>query len=174
MTKHSPSVNYNELAHAAKSDPSAFEQLFVALYAERKRFIHYSRLRFGDIDAETIFNDSVQSCIVSYDPTRSFIGLLRLRLNSTSVTMYKREAARRARELKHVQQYADITVNPILFASNAVEFSVFCGTLDERLQKAVQLLIDGFTLNEVRKQLGYGDMRTLRNELRRCFSLFIQ
>jgi hypothetical protein len=163
-------VDYNQVVSDYKAGKIDYREFYSTFDAEKKRFMLRA---VGTPEIEAVFDDTLMAVTDEWQSGNSFIGLLRLRLESRLNGFFRAEAKRRYYEHQHVQHYLHFTRNPMLVKQHEVEFFDFLDRLEPVLKKACELLIAGYTMNETSKQLGFKDQRTLKSRLQKAFAQFL-
>jgi hypothetical protein len=169
--KTAHNVDFNKVVADYKAGIIDFNQFYNTFYVEKRRFM--SVVAQGKPEYEAVFDDTLMAVEREWQPGNSFIGLLRVRLNSRAMDLYRAEKKRKQYEQQHVEQYARFNQKQMPVQEDEVEILDFLQRLDPVLYKASLLLIQGYTMNEAAKQVGIKDMRTLRSKLQKAYDQFM-
>jgi DNA-directed RNA polymerase specialized sigma24 family protein len=168
MKTNAHNVDFNKVVADYKAGIIDFNQFYNTFYVEKRRFM--SVVAQGKPEYEAVFDDTLMELADEWqeEGNNSFVGLLRVRLNSRVKDYYRAEAKKKYYEHQHVEQYARFTNSPQL--AHEVEFFDFLNGLEPVLKQACELLDAGYTMGEAAKHLGFKDQRTLKKELQSAFS----
>jgi DNA-directed RNA polymerase specialized sigma24 family protein len=165
-------VDFNKVVADYKAGIIDFNQFYNTFYVEKKRFM--TVVAQGKPELEAVFDDTLMAVLDEWQEGNSFIGLLRVRLNSRVKDYFRAEAKKKYYEQQHVEQYARFTHSPQMVKQHEVEFMDYLQRLDDPvLYTACQLLIAGYKMNEAAKKVGIKDMRTLKSRLQKAFEEFL-